>query len=527
MAQIKKSNIWAYMKSKFSNTASHIKMNGTQSAGTSDLMARADHVHPSDTSRAPVSHTHTQLETTASIPGGSDLNDYTTNGRYKCSRSNSETLSNKPFSGLYAFILEVVPYDDLSIIQKLTMISTTQTASDIYYRIFYNGTTWVAWRKITTDDEDVFIKNDVGTVTSNNILNNTIVNDDIADATITGSKLVNGTITATQLEETVKNTAYINLTEIGNGSEPTDLNDISSIGRYFCGYNNIGNLENAPWDSPNALLLEVHSTGGTFVQIAYKLAKSVEHSLIFYRIGNNAGWGLWHQITRLRDIPTNTSQLVNDGDGTNLFVKNNDSRLTDARTPKSHAHGIITNNGYITTGESYQQLITDDTGKIIARDMIRTADFDKAGTVKIFDEYDWSNVDTSQWRQHWQSSVPLTNTLYGLYDYICWGNDSGEISTFVNGWSGTVKYFVKNGWCMVYFEGLTRSTVTQDPITICELPEYTACGNDKIYAPTNLGDIIVRVRGKYLEGRCLNTGQELYGQITYPIPYHRYTPLSE
>ena len=41
--------------------------------------------------------------------------------------------------------------------------------------------------------------------------------------------------------------------------------------------------------------------------------------------------------------------LTNDGaDGTNVFVANNDSRLTDTRTPKSHTHGSITNAGAIT-----------------------------------------------------------------------------------------------------------------------------------------------------------------------------------
>lgn len=38
-------------------------------------------------------------------------------------------------------------------------------------------------------------------------------------------------------------------------------------------------------------------------------------------------------------MPTKTSDLTNDGDGTNAFVKTNDSRLTDARTPVSHSHG--------------------------------------------------------------------------------------------------------------------------------------------------------------------------------------------
>ena len=56
------------------------------------------------------------------------------------------------------------------------------------------------------------------------------------------------------------------------------------------------------------------------------------------------------QITDFPTIPTNTSDLTNDGaDGTNVFVANNDSRLSDARTPTSHTHGQITNAGAITS----------------------------------------------------------------------------------------------------------------------------------------------------------------------------------
>lgn len=64
MVEIKTSNIYNYLKSKFSNTSSDIKMNGTQSAGSSDRIARADHVHPIDTSRAAASHTHTKSNIT-------------------------------------------------------------------------------------------------------------------------------------------------------------------------------------------------------------------------------------------------------------------------------------------------------------------------------------------------------------------------------------------------------------------------------------------------------------------------------
>ena len=53
------------------------------------------------------------------------------------------------------------------------------------------------------------------------------------------------------------------------------------------------------------------------------------------------------------DIPTKTSDLVNDGDGTNVFVKNNDSRLTDSRTPTSHTHGNLTNDGKVGSTSNY------------------------------------------------------------------------------------------------------------------------------------------------------------------------------
>ena len=50
-------------------------------------------------------------------------------------------------------------------------------------------------------------------------------------------------------------------------------------------------------------------------------------------------------------IPTKTSDLTNDGDGTTgvTYVKSDDSRLTDTRTPKSHTHGDISNTGTITS----------------------------------------------------------------------------------------------------------------------------------------------------------------------------------
>ena len=61
MAEIRKTNIFQYLKTKYNNVASIVKMNGTQSAGSSDYIARADHVHPVDTSRAASNHGHGSL----------------------------------------------------------------------------------------------------------------------------------------------------------------------------------------------------------------------------------------------------------------------------------------------------------------------------------------------------------------------------------------------------------------------------------------------------------------------------------
>ena len=44
------------------------------------------------------------------------------------------------------------------------------------------------------------------------------------------------------------------------------------------------------------------------------------------------------EITDFPSIPSKTSDLVNDGDGSNVFVKDNDSRLSNARTPLDHTH---------------------------------------------------------------------------------------------------------------------------------------------------------------------------------------------
>lgn len=62
---------WALLvdTSSANSTAVTIAMNGTQAAGVSDLYARADHVHPSDTTRSPLAGS-TSLTTTGTVTTG-------------------------------------------------------------------------------------------------------------------------------------------------------------------------------------------------------------------------------------------------------------------------------------------------------------------------------------------------------------------------------------------------------------------------------------------------------------------------
>lgn len=48
--------------------------------------------------------------------------------------------------------------------------------------------------------------------------------------------------------------------------------------------------------------------------------------------------GSYNDLSNKPSIPSKTSDLTNDGDGSNVFVKDNDSRLSNARTPLAHTH---------------------------------------------------------------------------------------------------------------------------------------------------------------------------------------------
>ena len=103
-----------------------------------------------------------------------------------------------------------------------------------------------------------------------------------------------------------------------------------------------------------------------------ELDKKIDKSSTVGLVRNDGSIDTTNYITSA-SVPTNTSDLTNDGaDGTNVFVSNNDSRLSDARTPTSHTHGNLTNDGKIGTANG--KIITTGTGGVLqASDSITTS----------------------------------------------------------------------------------------------------------------------------------------------------------
>lgn len=154
-------------------------MDGTADAGTSEKFARGDHVHPSDTSRVPmswmtnnalqISHGGTGATSVAdannnlgsmnisvgtNIPANSDLDTYTSTGTYYvATQADAATIANMPatVSGckLIVMIPTVLPFH----VQVAIMNNIN---SDIYIR-WHNGTSWTVWNHMLTSAHTVSV----------------------------------------------------------------------------------------------------------------------------------------------------------------------------------------------------------------------------------------------------------------------------------------------------------------------------------------------------------------------------------
>ena len=151
------------------------------------------------------------------------------------------------------------------------------------------------------------------------------------------------------------------------------------------GLSNVTNVAQAP---------ATHVGDDTHLTSAQKTAiNSISGKANSADLATVATSGDYDDLTNKPSIPTKTSDLTNDGDGTNVFVTNNDSRLTDARTPISHTHGQITNDGKITSNtvtfaSGDKLLITDSSDN----DIIKRTSY--LGATSIKDSGPYNNIGT-------------------------------------------------------------------------------------------------------------------------------------
>ena len=145
-------------------------------------------------------------------------------------------------------------------------------------------------------------------------------------------------------------------------------------------------------------------------------------------------------VTDFPTIPSKTSELTNDSgfltshQSLSDYVKNNDSRLSDARTPTSHTHGNISNDGKIGTA-SGKPLITTTGGKITTGSFgYSPGQFAEGGHIHSI--YELSDFP---------STMPPSNHSHGLLSYDGkLGVDSGKPVITGTGGEVTVGSFGTN-----------------------------------------------------------------------------------
>lgn len=118
-----------------------------------------------------------------------------------------------------------------------------------------------------------------------------------------------------------------------------------------------------------------------------------------------------NDISDFPSIPTKTSDLVNDGDGRNAFVKNNDGRLSDTRNPKPHTHNKsditnFPNLANVATTGNYNDLTNKPSIPSKISDLTDDSDFiEKSSTAGLIKND--GSIDTTQYL----SSATLDNYI--------------------------------------------------------------------------------------------------------------------
>jgi len=126
---------------------------------------------------------------------------------------------------------------------------------------------------------------------------------------------------------------------------PYSLNIPNAVGGVQQVNNTDGNLDIT---GATNVVVNLNTTLATLINSALQGGDNISELL------NDAGY-----ITSL-DLPTKTSDLINDGeDGTSFYIEDDDARLSDARTPLAHTHPISEVSGLQGVLDNKQNTLTD------------------------------------------------------------------------------------------------------------------------------------------------------------------------
>ena len=367
----------------FEGTATNIKMNGTQSAGSLNTFARGDHVHPTDTSRAASSHTHGNITNDGKVG--------TTTGKPLITTTGGAVTTGSFGSSTSTSATEFVACNDSRLSNARTPTSHTHgnltndgKVGSASGKILTTGTNGVIQASDSISKSQISDFPTSMTPSSHNQATTTITNSETYSnlgSNLTNQKLINDAIN-TKIGSLLSIELVTVVTSLGTASASTmnklylvaesssKTNDAYEI--YVTVRTGTSSNYSYAWEKVDTARIDLSGYSTT----------SHTHGNITKdgKVGTAANKPL---ITTTNGAVTTGSFGSSSSTSATEFVACNDSRLSNARTPTSHNQAVTT----ITNDQAYNNIkagesttLTLTTQKLI-NDAINTKLASKVDTV--------------------------------------------------------------------------------------------------------------------------------------------------